>query len=419
MAFSSRDISLCRYEIANVTVQVGGGDSINIGNERVKEIEIIEDFEKNVFPIFRLEMIVESSVYKKIIKNKNDISVTLVVNKYFSAIDSNNKHHRQRFLEDRLQLVMNDNIEDLMYTQKLQANIGNMKYGIRDDEHDLQMVDNTIELYLFKSASLDGTKSSNTNVIMKEATVTDAMAYLASSAGLQNILMSPPDNTEKYEILLIPPLSILKAFLYIDIYYGLYETGSLIYFGIDRTYIIKYTGGPTAYGEDEEPTLVITIPRTDNSFKSSTLGQVGDSSYLGDFHTIDIANDSIANNYISGNGSQFVDSYTGDVYYSTGNAFNKNTSYLRLLENKTENEYLNTMYTKQSESNSIVVTVNLQDIDISKFTPNKMYKLSFEDTSIAGQYAGNFFLSSAKHTFINTGKAITVNSQLVLKRLEI
>jgi hypothetical protein len=281
------------------------------------------------------------------------------------------------------------------------------------------MVDNTIELYLFKSASLDGTKSSNTNVILKNATVTDAMAYLASSAGLQNILMSPPDNTEKYEVLLIPPLSILKAFLYIDIYYGLYETGSLIYFGIDKTYIIKYTGGPTAYESEEESQLVITIPRTDNSFKSATLGQVGDSSYLGDFHTLDISNDSIANNYIAGNGSQFVDSYTGDVYYSTGNAFNKNTNYLRLLENKTENEYLNTMYTKQSESNSIVVTVNLQDIDVSKFTPNKMYKLSFEDSSIAGQYAGNFFLSYAKHSFINTGKAITVNTQLILKRLEI
>jgi hypothetical protein len=340
------------------------------------------------------------------------------MNKYFSPIDSNQKKYRQRFIEEKLQLVMNDNIEDLMYTQKLQSNLADMRYSVVNDEHDLQMIDNKVELYLFKSTSLDGTKSSNTNVILKNATVTDAIAYLASSAGLRNILMSPPDNTEKYDILLIPPLSILKAFLYIDIYYGLYKTGSMIYFGLDRTYIIKYTGGATAYELEEKPTLVITIPRTDNSFRSTVLGQVGEYTYIGDFHTLDIANDSIANNYIAGNGSQFVDSYTGDIYYSTGHAFNKNTNFLRLLENKTENEYLSTMYTKQAESNSIVITVNMQDIDISKLTPNKMYKVSFEDSAIAPLYSGNFFLSYARHSFINTGKAITVNTQLILKRLE-
>ena len=422
MSFSANEISLCRYEISDVTLQIDGGSSINLSNEkgiqRVKEIEIIEDFEKNVFPIFRLVVIVESSIYKKILRHKNSVNVTLTINKYFSPIDSNDKHHKQRFLNEKLQLVMNDNVEDLMYTQRLQANLDNYRNAEKDDKHDLQMVDNAMELYLFKSSSLDGTKSSNTNVILKNATVTDGMAYLASSAKLNNILMSPPDNTDRYPVLLIPPLSILKAFLYMDVYYGLYRTGSLIYFGLDRTYIIKYTGGCTAYAPNESKVVTITIPRTDNTFKSAVLGQIGNNTFIGDFHTLDISNDSIPNNYISGNGVQVADSYTGDIDASVGSALNKNTSFLRILENKTENEYLSTMYTKRSESNSIVVRVNLQDIDVSVFTPNKMYKISFEDSSIANQYEGNFFLSYARHSFINTGKAMTVNTELVLKKLE-
>jgi len=424
-----QNIRLYRYEITQLSIVIDGVGTISIPPYRVKELEIIEDFEKNVFPIFRLVAIVESSTYKKIIRNKNKVNVTLIMDSYYSYIDSTTRHDPgHRVLDTPLQLLMNDNIEDLMYTQKLTTNLKDYTHAIEIDEHDLQMVDNAIEMYLFKSDSLDKTKSSNCNIILKNATVTQAIAYITAKAGFnkRELIMSRPDNTETYDVILIPPLSVLKAFLYLDMYYGLYRTGSLIYFGITRNYIIKYTGEFTAWSADEfgpgeavgeDDVLKIVIPKTDNSFKASTLGQIDKKSFIGDFHTIDISNDSIANNYIYGNGSQFVDSYTGETYASTGLAFNKNTNYLRLLENRTENEYLTTIYTKQTEGNSIVVTVNLQDVDISLITPNKMYKLEFEDGTISARYEGKFFLSYAKHTFINTGKAITVNTQLVLKRL--
>ena len=67
--------------------------------------------------------------------------------------------------------------------------------------------------------SIDNTKQSNANIILKESTVTEAIAYLAQTYNINNVLMTPPDNIEMYDVLLIPPLSILKAFLYIDIYF--------------------------------------------------------------------------------------------------------------------------------------------------------------------------------------------------------
>ena len=42
MAFKSTDVLLCRYEVANITIQIDGGSTIKIKPERLKELEIIE-----------------------------------------------------------------------------------------------------------------------------------------------------------------------------------------------------------------------------------------------------------------------------------------------------------------------------------------------------------------------------------------
>ena len=52
--------------------------------------------------------------------------------------------------------------------------------------------------------------------------------------------MAQPDNNTVYKEFLLPPQSVLKNLQFIDTYYGIYRDGTMMYFGLDYTYIIPY-----------------------------------------------------------------------------------------------------------------------------------------------------------------------------------
>ena len=61
--------------------------------------------------------------------------------------------------------------------------------------------------------------------------------------------------------MIIPPMKLSAALAYIDTFYGLYEKGSLIYFGVEAGYILKYDGPCTAYHYNENQTTSILVPK--------------------------------------------------------------------------------------------------------------------------------------------------------------
>lgn len=411
------------YKAQNVTLRIPGEGNTSIPVERVKGIQIIEEYEQNVFPIFKLTLVLEPSVYYKILKNKEGVEFTVRVDRFSQRLGSDSQSNRRPYINGRFQLIMNDNTEDLQYSQKLTANASSYSSSIASDVNDLQKVDNTVDFFLYKTDSVDGTKSKNTNVILKDATVTDAMSYLATRAGLKDVLMTTPQNQTKYEQILIPPCTTLKAFQYLDTYYGMYKSGTMTYFGLDRTYILQYSGACTAWSEGENKSVNVVIPKADNVKHSSALGELdrgGDqqSYYVGDYNTLDISNVSVANNYISGNDSQVLDSYSGGVTTSQSNAVSKDKNFIRTMENRTENKYLGDMYTAQSAANSVVVSVNLQDENAADITPNKEFKIVFEDTKYTNQYKGQYMPTKVVHNFLNTGSSLSLNSSIELRKTD-
>ena len=64
-----------RYKITKLTLKWSGSGNVEIEPYKVKMVQIIEDYENNVFPIVRLSVVLEPSMYYKILKQKKEVSV--------------------------------------------------------------------------------------------------------------------------------------------------------------------------------------------------------------------------------------------------------------------------------------------------------------------------------------------------------
>ena len=419
--YDNTRVKIWMYHVASVILITADGEHVEIPSIRLKEMQIIEDYEHYVLPVFRVTFILEPNIYYKILQNKDTGKIYLRINKYFKSPNSNNMSMYREFIDDMFDLILDDSTEDLLYSQKRQISEDNYLYVTKNDRNALKEVANTITFFLFRSKSIEGIKSSNANVILKNATIADAIGYLVTKSKIDNVLFAQPDNTEINDILLIPPLSVLKSFQHLDLYYGIYKTGSMLYFGIKYVYIIPYNGNCVAYASGEKKKTVVLIPKTSDIYHTTTLGELykedESSTYIvGDYKTLSARNESISNNYIMGNDADMMDAYTGESIVNLSNATTKTKNFLRLLENKTENKYLAQMYTAQTRSGSSVISVSCQDIDIDCISPNKEYQILFEDTIYSTKYKGKYMISSAIHTFMNTGADMSVNCTCIFRR---
>lgn len=406
------------YSIQNIELLVPEEEPYSIPTDRIVSINILDDYEVNVFPIFKVEMILESSIYYKIMKYKNDVQFHLRIQKYYNLNDSSVKSLSRDVINDTFNLILDDDNSDLIASQRQLEDKNDFKYIKQDDTNNPSKVDNKIEFYLFKSKIVKGLQK-NINKIFTMCTISDVLAYILSYSDVNNILMTTPHNITKYNSFIIPPLSCIKALRFIDTYYGIYKTGSMMYFGLDYSYILSYEGKCTAYRKNEIKNTAVVVPKQSGSHTTEcgTLykGENNNTNYIvGDYRTISIRNDSISNEVISSNDIKLVDNISGNISYNSNN--NDSENMYKILENNTENPWLGDMYVSQTNALNTVIEILLMDYDINMISPNKKFNLIFEDPNLTDKYNGVYLLTYASHTFIKDGSDFVLNSVVRFKK---
>ena len=408
-----------RYSVKEMHLLIQGQNPYTIPAERVNSMTILNDFENNVFPIFRIEIVLEPSMYYKIIKSKDNVRFHLSIEKYYHYNDNELSSLRRSCINDTFDLILDDDNEDMLSATKRSEASNNFESMYNDDTNDLRLVDNKIEFFLYKADVIKGLKNI-VNSILVNATRADAIAYVLSVAGVKNVLMSNPETNDTIPNLIIPPMSCLRALRFIDTYYGLYKNGSLMYFGLDYSYIIPYEGKCTAYRKNEPTNINIVIPK-DTSSHSTECGMIknvndGNTYIVGDYKTIAIRNDSITNDILGANDIEVVNEYSGNITKSTSSAVSKWNNSLRVLRNKTENPWIGSMYTAQTSSIGTLIEVALRDFDINIMTPNKKYNFIFEDSQLTSKYNGEYLLSYINFNLTQNAADISVDSIAVFKK---
>jgi len=412
-----------KYIVKFMKVTFSNKETIDIPVERVKELIIEENYEEYYFPLVKLKVVLDLNMYYDIIRNKNNCKINLRIDRFYFEDEKNtDRSIIKKFINDTFELIMDESTDDMYQSLKEDENKSDFTTRKKDTSTDLMDVTNELSFYLFKP-TISGTKK-NVNKILTDCNVSDAVAYLATVANVNNILMAQPDNTTRYKELLLPPLSILRSLEFIDLYYGLYKQGTMIYFGLDYTYILPYSGKCTVYHTGEITTTNIIIPKSTNITHKNILGSLkkmtdrNKNYIIADYSTINIQNQSISNNYLNANNLQTVDSYDDITTKQESKAVAKTEGFTKIMENKTMNSFYSSMYAAQSDGRSTVVSLRLQDFDITMITPNKEFNLIFEDPTYTKKYNGKYLIAGVTHNLLSEGGYMGVGSIIVLRKME-
>lgn len=407
-----------RYKVSALQIIFPNEEPKTLVNEKLKTMDILYDYENNAYPIFRINILLDASMYYKIHKYKDKVKFRLRIQKYYTSVDGLSKSLSRDFINDTFSLILDDEQSDLTISTKRAENKQDYKSVIKDDTGSLTDGDNLTEFFLFKTDIIKGLNNTNVNAILSDCSLTDAIVYVLSKAHVKNVIMTPLDNLSKRETIVIPPGNCLNAIKFMDTYYGLYKNGSMIFFGLDYSYILSYDGKCTAYRQDEKRFTNIIIPSTKSTHVTpGTISKTADekSNYIiADYRSINIYNDAITNDVVSSNNVQFIDSLSGEISKSSSRLALSNS--YKIQENMTENRWLGNTYTSQVDAIGSVINVLLQDYDENMISPNKQFNLIFEDSDMTKLYNGVYMLCSVNHKFLQDGKDLTINTSIVMKK---
>lgn len=420
--FTSDDLFLkWRYTVSEIYLLFPEEDPVEIPTERLTSMMILNDYENNLYPVFRIEIVLEASRYYKIIKQKNDLKFKLRIQKSFQTLGDEDWSLDQDYIQDTFDLILNDEDFDVDAGFKEERASDDYENIEADDVDDLFSTDNRFEFFLFKSSTIKAGRKT-INKILHNATVTDAMSFIASKAGFKNLLMAPVDHTDVIEELVIPPLNAAMAMVYVDCYYGLYKTGAMIFMDLDRNYILPYDEKCRCWEKKEIREINVIIPKKSSEFSSDlcTVVKDGDNTkkyIVGNNSTVQIENNSITYDILAGNDIESVNSYEGTVSSGVANGNGNSSNNEVRIENMTENPYFNKIYTKQSESRNTVISMTIGDYDITFLKPNRVMNVIFEDSKLSKLYKGKYKIVHANHTFTLTGGQFQLMTDLVLKKM--
>jgi hypothetical protein len=220
------------------------------------------------------------------------------------------------------------------------------------------------------------------------------VGHMLTQSGHRNVLMSKFENDEIYKELLLPVNPVYKNLIYLDQYFGMYKNGAIIYYDIDLLYILNANGKLTVKRDDEwtETTFIIT-KIADSHPGNGMVRKEGEKIFYPTVSDGDVnpQNFAVSKNAALGSAAKIVVTDTTDVEVheadqSFTNQRNENVTFI-----KDKNKFTGGVVKARMEENECVLYINGNNLDIKAFTPNKIFKVVFDDTSKQAKYG--------KHTY--------------------
>lgn len=365
---------------------------------RLNSLSIIENYLENLYPIIKIDLALEQSVYNKIIKHKSDVKVHIELVRYYMKGTDTKKSLKEVHIRKTFSLILDDAVNTV-------SESAHAKEYPEGDENAMNAVNMGMELFLF-AGDLIKANTGIINAVLKNCTITDALMAIITKIGIKkNLIMPTSDNATIYPELVIPPLKLSHALSFLDSYYGIYRTGTIIYFGITRNYILPYCRRCKALASKEQEIVNIVVPKTGSNITDKLCTAVKKSSpksiyIIADSESFDPKNKDVTGKILQAETVDVVDNERGRVNYTK--EANK-----KVVIKPGESTFYKQAYTTRVNATSVVITVMLKDCDLSVLTPNKVYQFLFEDTKLTKLYKGKYHLVNVDISYIKEERDLT------------
>lgn len=396
---------LCKYQVKNL-VMMKDDEKIEMDHSNILSIEYMNDYEYNIMSLLKVTLRIDIRKKIWILKNKKDILVKFELNKIGLDTEAENTvTSSEEVWNGEYGLYFNDEDES--------ADIGNMESRINlnegkdfqsnniEDENYFES-QNTLDIYLVSPELLKASRYSF-NKVYTESTLQNIVGHMLTESGHVNVLMSKFENDEIYKELLLPANPVYKNLIYLDQYYGLYKTGAIIYYDIDALYVLNSNGKLTVARDEEWTETTVLVRKISDSVPGNgMIRREGEKIFYPVISDSDInpQNFSIAKNAELGSAAKIVVTDTTDVELHEAdqsfiNTRNENVAYI-----KDNNRFTGDVVKARMEENECVLYISGDNLDIKAFTPNKIFKVVFDEPSKHKLYGNNTYRLSYSYHFL-------------------
>ena len=421
----SADKIICfKYQVPNLVLMLKD-TSIQLDPSNIMMITKVDDYEMNVRAMLKIRVRIDIRRKLWILKNKRDIVCKFELNRVGYDSDMENTiTGTEHVFNNEFGIYLSDDDEALdteTMESSLETSSGDSFATNNLSTEDYFESDNVMDLYLFDSSLMNASKKIY-NEVISSGIMQDIVARVLTATGHKKVLMSRIENDEVYEELLIPQLPAYKALLYLDEYYGLYKKGSIIFYDVDKLYILNTNGKLTAKAKKEWSETVLLVTSSHNSTPSNGVVRKPEEEInyvsIGE-EQIAPQNPSLLKNEKYGAEAKIVvtDSTDINIEDADTSVMNQRNEFF-VYTKKDDNKYAATMLKARMEENGAILYVQGENFDINAFTPNKVYTVIYEETTKQKRYGKSHYrLAYDSHIiYVNTEEYMSCQHRIVLKR---
>lgn len=414
----------CKWQL-NTVVFKDGEEKIEFQPSSLLGFEKLDDFEQNIRSLMKLTLRVDIRQKTWILKHKKTLTVKFELDKVGMDSDAESLFlGPEAVYNTDFSIFLNDD-DEAMDTESLEesikANEGDEFKASDIEDQSYYEADNQFEVYLFEPKLL--TASNKTyNKVFTKAPMQDMIGELLTETGHKKVLMSRIENDEVYQEMLIPSNPAYKGLIYLDQYYGFYKRGAIIFYDVDKLYIINPNGKVTAKEQDEWTQTTFLVTADDSTTPGNGMVRKPDEKifYINiPEESVKPEKPSIAKNAEQGSNAKIVISDDINVEEAEANQdyIGGRKQYTQYVK-KDDNKFVTSMVQARMEENDCVLMINGENLDMAAFTPNKEFRVIFADQTKQDKYGKfRYRLAYASHVInVESEQYMTSSHQIALKK---
>ena len=108
----SDEIHFYKYHLKELYIIFSDGP-YKVDNNRLCDITEMENYLDDLYPIFKIRLTFEPSIYYKLIKEKDTLKIKINLQKYYRVNDKGEKSPFSKFISDTFELILDDDDENM------------------------------------------------------------------------------------------------------------------------------------------------------------------------------------------------------------------------------------------------------------------------------------------------------------------
>lgn len=401
MDLNSVKLALYKYKFSSFTLAIGSKKPTvhEVEQDLIMKMTIVEDYDTYFFPYIEVSISVPNNIFRLMKKYSTEIKATINLSRKkkvdMLSTDTEANANFKKVFNQSFYVFLNEASPDLTEEEQEKVEKSEEQYG------QLSAVSFLIYPYEFYMRY-----KKIVNAPLANVTLVEALAYTLNKTGIGNVLLSPPDNYKTYDQFIITPIPFIEQVQRICENYAMHKAGTLIFFGIDRMYIVNKTPKCSAYATNEQKlTYVIYDTETEeNSQSGGCYINTKDKYTVINASKIEFNDSSELVSKTAGSGIISVDT-EGSTSVISGNGTSDVTTVL--VQN--EGSDASSVAKHAIDESAKILSASMSDIDISAMTPNKQFIINITGTKYK-KYNGKYRLTKTTHTFTKEGDLFQVKT---------